>query len=58
MYKILYILFKTYKMDSNNDDSHMKQFNIDYTKDMEKEEEFEILKLKDPNVHVFELPPM
>ena len=39
-------------------DEHLKQFQIDYTKDMEKEEEFEILKLKDPNVHVFELPPM
>ena len=39
-------------------DEHLKKFQIDYTKDMEKEEEFEILKLKDPNVHVFELPPM
>ncbi len=46
-------------MSSNtDDDSHLKQFKIDYTKDMEKEEEFEILKLKDPNVHIFELPPM
>ena len=46
-------------MSSNpDDDSHLKQFKIDYSKDMEKEEEFEILKLKDPNVHVFELPPM
>ncbi len=44
-------------LDKKNDD-HFKQFNIDYSKDMEKEEEFEILKLKDPNVHVFELPPM
>ena len=43
---------------NTDDDSHLKQFKIDYTKDMEKEEEFEILKLKDPNVHVFELPPM
>ena len=42
----------------NNSDEHFKKFNIDYSKDMEKEEEFEILKLKDPNVHVFELPPM
>ena len=42
----------------NNSDEHFKKFNIDYNKDMEKEEEFEILKLKDPNVHVFELPPM
>ena len=34
-------------MSSNtDDDSHLKQFKIDYTKDMEKEEEFEILKLK------------
>ena len=41
-----------------NDDEHFKKFNIDYNKDMEKEEEFEILKLRDPNVHVFELPPM
>ena len=45
-------------MEPETDDSHLKQFNIDYNKDMEKEEEFEILKLKDPNVHVFELPPM
>ena len=47
-------------MESNNEksDEHFKKFNIDYSKDMEKEEEFEILKLRDPNVHVFELPPM
>ena len=44
---------------SQNDDSHFKQFNIDYTKDMESEEdELEILKLRDPDVHVFSLPPM
>lgn len=40
------------------DDSHYKNFKIDYNKDMEKEEELEILKHRDPNVHVFELPPM
>ena len=48
-------------MESNNKkktDEHFNKFNIDYNKDMEKEEEFEILKLRDPNVHVFELPPM
>ena len=47
-------------MESNNEksDEHFKKFNIDYNKDMEKEEEYEILKLRDPNVHVFELPPM
>ena len=39
-------------------DEHFNKFNIDYNKDMEKEEEFEILKLRDPNVHIFELPPM
>ena len=44
---------------NQNDDSHFKQFNIDYTKDMETEEdELEILKLRDPDVHVFSLPPM
>ena len=42
----------------NNSDENFKKFNIDYSKDMDKEEEFEILKLRDPNVHVFELPPM
>ena len=42
----------------NNTDENFKKFNIDYSKDMDKEEEFEILKLRDPNVHVFELPPM
>ena len=58
MFYIIYII-KSIKMSSNtDDDSHLKQFKIDYTKDMEKEEEFEILKLKDPNVHIFELPPM
>ena len=31
--------------DKNNDDtSHFKQFNIDYSKNMEQEEELEILK--------------
>ena len=44
---------------NNNDDTkHFKQFNIDYSKNMEQEEELEILKLRDPNVHVFSLPPM
>lgn len=41
-----------------DDDAHMKNAKIDYTKDMEKEEELEILKHRDPNVHVFSLPPM
>lgn len=42
----------------NVNDDHYKNFNIDYTKDMEKEEELEILRHRDPNVHVFALPPM
>ena len=41
-----------------DEDAHMKNAKIDYTKDMDKEEELEILKLRDPNVHVFSLPPM
>jgi hypothetical protein len=40
------------------DDAHFKNFNVDYTKNMNDEDEFEILKHRDPNVHVFELPPM
>ena len=32
--------------------------NIDYNKNMEKEDDIEILKLRDANLHVFELPPM
>lgn len=41
-----------------SDKEHFSNFKIDYKKDMEKEEEFEILKHRDPNVHVFSLPPM
>lgn len=39
-------------------DDNFKKIKIDYTKDMEKEEELEIFKHRDPNVHVFSLPPM
>ena len=44
-------------MESNNEktNENFKKFNIDYNKDIEKEEEFETLKLRDPNLHLFEL---
>ena len=45
-------------MNSLPEDTHFSKFEIDYKKDMEKEDELEILKLRDPNVHVFSLPPM
>ena len=45
-------------MNSLPEDTNFSKFEIDYKKDMEKEDELEILKLRDPNVHVFSLPPM
>lgn len=43
---------------TQSDKEHFSNFKIDYKKDMQKEEESEILKHRDPNVHVFALPAM